>query len=104
MEKQILENCAIGAKIAAGLSVLYLPALPPPVVVTIGSPRRPHSKVTTPRQVPRQPQRSPSGEQTDLATSCWKRPDPLSMRGDDELRKVIEDQVSPQCVGFASKS
>ena len=86
---------AIGAKVAAGLAVLYLPALPPPIIPA-STPRRPTKQIVMSHPISKKPQRTSLKQEIQLATALYESPVPLYTRANFDLRRVVEDQVS-QC-------
>ena len=83
----------IGAKIAAGLAILYLPPLPPPVL-PVSTPRRAPKQLVLSHPVPKKPQRTSLKQEIELATALYKPPVSFNTRGDFDLKRVVEDQVS----------
>ncbi|KAJ8297545.1 hypothetical protein KUTeg_024076 [Tegillarca granosa] len=85
----------IGNKIATGLSVIYLPPLPPPV--------EPHvtSKKTSPRRKiqpenlgpqKQKPTRTSLQQEIMLATALYEPPVDFNVRTSFDLRRIVEDQ------------
>ncbi|KAK7096660.1 transmembrane protein 232-like [Littorina saxatilis] len=89
---------AIGGRIASGLSLIYLPPLPPPVELPL--PRMPHpvrsQTVGRPQMSQRSTQRDPLRtslkEEIDLATSLYEPPVNYNTRTSFDLRRIVEDQ------------
>ena len=87
----------IGEKMAAGLSTLYLPPLPPAVDPV--SPRRPWQRGNRPvvgvsQPVNRKPLRNTLGQEIALATALYEPSINFESRTGFDLRRIVEDQVS----------
>ena len=83
----------IGAKIAASLAILYLPPLPPPVL-PVSTPGRAPKQLVLSHPVPKKPQRTSLKQEIELATALYEPPVSFNTRGDFDLKRVVEDQVS----------
>ncbi|XP_076467491.1 uncharacterized protein LOC143298525 [Babylonia areolata] len=86
---------SIGARIALGLSSIYLPPLPPPVSVPARAPQPARSQSRpqlTQRQTERKPLRTSLKEEIDLAMSLYEPPADYNTRTGFDLRRIVEDQ------------
>ncbi|KAL3880654.1 hypothetical protein ACJMK2_032876 [Sinanodonta woodiana] len=88
----------IGAKIAEGLSAIYLPPLPPPVEYNVSPPRKKTpSKVQPthrehPQEAGRKPLRTSLKEEIQLATALYEPPVSYNTRMSFDLHRIVEDQ------------
>ncbi|KAL8558461.1 hypothetical protein ACOMHN_052278 [Nucella lapillus] len=87
---------SIGGRIAAGLSTIYLPPLPPPVDLTVTRvvpPARSQSRsLPTHRNTQRKPLRTSLKEEIDLVTALYEPPVDFNTRTSFDLRRIVEDQ------------
>nr|KAG5711617.1 hypothetical protein BaRGS_016799 [Batillaria attramentaria] len=89
---------SIGSRVAAGLSVIYLPPLPPPVDMSMPRPTHSRRHINVMKPPPahttrqRQPLRTSLKEELDLATSLYEPPVDFNTRTSFDLRRIVEDQ------------
>ncbi|XP_013408487.1 transmembrane protein 232 isoform X2 [Lingula anatina] len=84
----------IGAKIAVGLSKIYLPPLPPPVdpPPQPKTSRRPQVIVPKPKPAKKEPLRTTLKEELQLATALYEPPLDFNTRTSFDLKRIVEDQ------------
>ncbi|XP_053389979.1 uncharacterized protein LOC128552922 isoform X3 [Mercenaria mercenaria] len=103
LNKQLVANpYTLGSKVAAGLSLIYLPPLPPPVDPYMSPKRRettpsPVKGTTTsqesmPQAKEKQKARTSLKEEIMLATALYEPPVSFNTRTSFDLRRIVEDQ------------
>ncbi|XP_060593523.1 transmembrane protein 232-like isoform X2 [Ruditapes philippinarum] len=103
LNKQLVCNpYTLGSKVAAGLSVIYLPPLPPPVDPYVSPKRReltpsPNKATTTsqesmPQVKEKHKARTSLKEEIMLATALYEPSPSFNTRTSFDLRRIVEDQ------------